>query len=230
MKETQKIVPLEEQVKVFIRLCPGPKVLVGGIEDFQIVNDTTLKTITKSKEKVYTFDKIFPESSTQEEIYNSVSSLVLDSVNGFHTCVFAYGAILSGKSHTIIGDAHGAGIRPKAIHELFQHVESIQIQNPSVFYHVEVSFVEIYNNKVRNLLKNTAAEEKVDVHESQNLGVFLTGSNVRQVVQTEEAVTLLIAQGTKVRQVRVHNKHNSSRFVFVFFCFNSVFDFQLLLH
>ncbi len=207
----QKIVPLEEQVKVFIRLCPGPKVFVSGIEDFQIVNDTTLKTITKSKEKIYVFDKVFPELTTQEDIYESVSPLVLDSVNGFNTCVFAYGAILSGKSHTIIGDSHGAGVRPRAVHELFQHIELIQEQDPSVFYHIEVSFVEVYNNKVRNLLKNTAAEEKVDVHESQNLGVFLTGSNVRQIVKTEEAVTQLIAQGTKNRAVRVHNKHNSSR-------------------
>jgi hypothetical protein len=211
----QKIVPLEEQVKVFIRLCPpaGSKVLATGVEDFQIVNETTLKTITKSKEKIYIFNKVFPETSTQEDIYESISPLVFDSVNGFHTCVFAYGAILTGKSHTIIGDNHGVGIRPRAIHELFQHVDLIQKQDSSIFYHIEVSFVEVYNQKVRNLIKNTAAEEKVDVRESQNLGVFLTGSNVRQIVKTEEAATQLIAQGTKNRAVRVHNKHNSSRYL-----------------
>jgi hypothetical protein len=207
----QKIVPLNEQVKVFIRLCPNPKVIISGIEDFQIVNSTTLKTITKTKEKLCVFNKIFPEPTTQEEIYDSVSPLVLDSVNGYHTCVFAHGAVLSGKSHTIIGDIDDIGIRPRAIHELFQRVELIQKQDPLIFYHIELSFVEVYNNKVRNLLKNTAAEEKVNVHESQNLGVFLTGSNVRQIVKTEEAVVQLIDQGTKNRAVRVHNNHNSSR-------------------
>jgi hypothetical protein len=125
----------------------------------------------------------------------------------------AYGAINSGKSYTMIGDSNSGspGILSRAVHDLFKQVDSVQNQDASTMFHVEVSFVEIYNNKIRNLLKSSGDSEKIEVHESQNLGVFMTGANLNHAVTTHEEAVSLVSSGLKARAVRNHHKHVSSR-------------------
>ena len=55
-------------------------------------------------DKLYSFDRIFPQNSTQEEIYDCVSDHVVETVNGYNTTIFAYGATGSGKSFTMTGN------------------------------------------------------------------------------------------------------------------------------
>ena len=66
-----------------------------------IAPDGTRKSVSAVDDKIYSFDKIFPESSDQEDIYASVSSLVKATVNGYNTTIFAYGCTGSGKSYTM---------------------------------------------------------------------------------------------------------------------------------
>ena len=57
----------------------------------------------KAEEKLHTFDRVFSEESTQEEIYQHVSTHVRATVNGYNTTIFAYGSTGSGKSYTMTG-------------------------------------------------------------------------------------------------------------------------------
>jgi hypothetical protein len=67
------------------------------------------KAVSAVDDKIYTFDKIFPELTSQEDIYRSVSSMVKATVRGYNTTIFAYGCTGSGKSYTMTGNSSAPG-------------------------------------------------------------------------------------------------------------------------
>eukprot|EP01035_Chromulina_nebulosa_P018771 gene18771-24538_t len=135
-------------------------------------SNSSRKSVSAIDDKVYTFDKIFPEDSTQEDIYKSVSPLVKATVRGYNTTIFAYGCTGSGKSFTMTGNSTNPGIIPRAISEIFSIIEETAAQESDVFFYVRMSYVELYNNNFRNLLEFASKElalkesEKRDTHRS----------------------------------------------------------------
>lgn len=238
--------PADEAIKVYVRIRPEGDVPIGSVavaksrltsskivpSAIQLMDECTLKTVNSAKEKTYVFDKVFPDSTTQEKIYETVSHLVTDAVDGFNATVFAYGAISSGKTFTMIGNKNDLGIMPRMIRDLFTNIDKIQSEDPSIIYHIEATFVEIYNNKIRNLLKpvppalitvtpqtiaqqaeENAIADKIEIHESHNLGVFLTGNHLRHAVKTADETIILINSGIKARATRSQGTKNiSSRY------------------
>ena len=109
-------------------------------------------------DKVFSFDKVFPEDGTQEALYQSVSTHVKATVRGYNTTIFAYGSTGSGKSYTMTGTSSSPGIIPRAISEIFSIIETTAAQESDVFFYVRLSYVELYNNKFRNLLESVSKE------------------------------------------------------------------------
>ena len=116
-------------------------------------------------DKVFSFDRVFPEEGTQDDLYQSVSAHVKATIRGYNTTIFAYGSTGSGKSYTMTGTGSSPGIIPRAISEIFSIIETTAAQESDVFFYVRLSYVELYNNKFRNLLeaasKDLAAKERI---------------------------------------------------------------------
>ncbi len=155
-----------EPVKVFVRIRPESEVV--SIKPFRCVtqlDDKTIrltppdgssqsrKTVAAVDDKIFPFDKVFSDTSTQEEVYSEVSSLVKATVRGYNTTIFAYGSTGSGKSFTMTGNNAMPGIIPRAITEIFSIIESTAAEEKDVFFYVRLSYVELYNNNFRNLLE-----------------------------------------------------------------------------
>ncbi|KAL8971629.1 MAG: hypothetical protein Q9197_003177 [Variospora fuerteventurae] len=110
------------------------------------------------EEKKFTFDNSFWSHNTedehyahQEDIYNALGEEFLDhNFEGYHTCIFAYGQTGSGKSYTMMGTPTNPGLIPRTCEDLFQRIESSV--SPNVSYTVRVSYFEVYNEHVRDLL------------------------------------------------------------------------------
>ena len=110
------------------------------------------------EEKNFTFDNSFwshePEDehyAHQEDIYNALGEEFLDhNFEGYHTCIFAYGQTGSGKSYTMMGTPTQPGLIPRTCEDLFQRIESSV--SPHISYTVRVSYFEVYNEHVRDLL------------------------------------------------------------------------------
>jgi hypothetical protein len=110
------------------------------------------------EEKKFTFDNSFWSHDTedehyadQEDIYNVLGEEFLDhNFEGYHTCIFAYGQTGSGKSYTMMGTPERPGIIPRTCEDLFERIESNA--SPHVSYTVRVSYFEVYNEHVRDLL------------------------------------------------------------------------------
>ena len=110
------------------------------------------------EEKHFTFDNSFWSHDTsdehyahQEDIYNCLGEEFLDhNFEGYHTCIFAYGQTGSGKSYTMMGTPEQPGLIPRTCEDLFQRIESSS--SPNISYNVRVSYFEVYNEHVRDLL------------------------------------------------------------------------------
>jgi len=113
-----------------------------------------------TEEKQFTFDNSFwshdredEHYAEQAEVYNSLGEEFLDhNFEGYHTCIFAYGQTGSGKSYTMMGTADQPGLIPRTCEDLFERIEAAQNETPNISYNVRVSYFEVYNEHVRDLL------------------------------------------------------------------------------
>ena len=137
------------------------------------------------KDKAFTYDHVFSQSSPQVEIYEvSVQPLLTALFKGYNATVLAYGQTGSGKTHTM-GSAHAAlcshtaslnpdeiGIIPRALNDLFQFIEKEQVKNKAAKFVVKVSFAEVYNEEIKDLFNmkplNGAASEPLKIREENN--------------------------------------------------------------
>ncbi|KAG8159039.1 hypothetical protein KVR01_011482 [Diaporthe batatas] len=118
------------------------------------------KTRKITEEKTFTFDSSFwshdtkdTHYATQEDVYNSLGEEFLDhNFEGYHTCIFAYGQTGSGKSYTMMGTPDHPGLIPRTCQDLFERIEAAQNETPNISYNVRVSYFEVYNEHVRDLL------------------------------------------------------------------------------
>ena len=127
-------------------------------------NDPANAKTTKSRkvidEKAFTFDNSFwshdledGHYAHQEDVYNCLGEEFLDhNFEGYHTCIFAYGQTGSGKSYTMMGTPDHAGLIPRTCEDLFQRIDAAQEETPNISYNVRVSYFEVYNEHVRDLL------------------------------------------------------------------------------
>ncbi|KAH6686713.1 kinesin-II 95 kDa subunit [Plectosphaerella plurivora] len=112
------------------------------------------------EEKKFTFDNSFwshdirdQHYAKQEEIYNTLGEDFLDhNFEGYHTCIFAYGQTGSGKSYTMMGTPDQPGLIPRTCEDLFERIDAAHNETPNISYNVRVSYFEVYNEHVRDLL------------------------------------------------------------------------------
>ena len=89
----------------------------------------------------------------QEGVFKAIGLGAVENVmKGYHTCLFAYGQTGSGKTHTMLGSPADPGIAPRLVEYLFEQLQEQKQADYHWDYSVEVSFMEIYNEKVKDLL------------------------------------------------------------------------------
>ena len=149
---------IERGAECLIEMNPqtqSTKLLVPNTSDPANSRSQSRKVI---EEKKFTFDSSFwshdtsdPHYAHQEDIYNALGEDFLDhNFEGYHTCIFAYGQTGSGKSYTMMGTPAQPGLIPRTCEDLFQRIESST--SPNISYTVRVSYFEVYNEHVRDLL------------------------------------------------------------------------------
>ncbi|KAG9294943.1 hypothetical protein G9A89_017737 [Geosiphon pyriformis] len=164
--------------------------------------------------KAFTFDKSYwsadksaPNYATQAHLYNDLGEELLDhSFAGYNTCIFAYGQTGAGKSYSMMGYGEDKGIIPLTCCELFNRI--VRNDNPTVKYQVEVSYIEIYNERVRDLL-NPKNKGNLKVREHPSLGPYVEDLS-KLIVKSFEDVENLMDEGNKARTVAATNMNETS--------------------
>jgi hypothetical protein len=112
----------------------------------------------------------------QQKVYNELGhELLLNAVRGYHCCIFAYGQTGSGKSYSIFGYNANRGIVPMICNRMFDGTQLIKDDKND--FTVKISMLEIYNEKIQDLLIDIKKRPKfgLKVHENPKIGVFVKG-------------------------------------------------------
>lgn len=195
-----------ENIKVLVRCRPlserektaGHKTCV----DLDMVENTvTVKNIIGEPDR-WTFDAVINNSFTQQDIFTQFIMPLTESVlNGFNATVFAYGQSGSGKTHTmtgVMGDDVLEGVVPRCVKHIFNSVKKMKEESPGTSVSMYVSFMELYNGKVRDLLAKQ--QVSLDIRESKDHTFFVQGAVVAQVKLPEDVIRHL-EEGTDRRRV-----------------------------
>ncbi|RZF32357.1 hypothetical protein LSTR_LSTR001821 [Laodelphax striatellus] len=140
--------------------------------------------------KVFTFDGVYYINSTTEQIYNEIAYPLIEGVlEGYNSTVFAYGQTGCGKSFSMQGvkdPASQRGIIPRAFEHIFEAISLVD----NVKYLVLASYLEIYNEEIRDLLGNDS-KRKLDLKESADRGVYVSDLSHHAVSSVTECQELM---------------------------------------
>ncbi|KAM0265421.1 hypothetical protein ACHAPA_007728 [Fusarium lateritium] len=175
---------LERQAKCLVEMDPITQLTTLSSPDDEDPEAAKLKTRKIIEEKSFTFDNSFwshdtndKHYATQSDVYNSLGEDFLDhNFEGYHTCIFAYGQTGSGKSYTMMGTADQPGLIPRTCEDLFERIDAAHSENSNVAYNVRVSYFEVYNEHVRDLLvpaQTHKAPNYLKIRESPTEGPYV---------------------------------------------------------
>uniref|UniRef100_A0A8C1JNH2 Kinesin family member 13Ba n=1 Tax=Cyprinus carpio TaxID=7962 RepID=A0A8C1JNH2_CYPCA len=166
--------------------------------------------------KTFAYDYCFwsmDESETekfagQDVVFQCLGeSLLHNAFQGYNACIFAYGQTGSGKSYTMMGSVDQPGLIPRLCSSLFER--TVQHQREGESFTVEVSYMEIYNEKVRDLLDPKGSRQALRVREHKVLGPYVDGLS-RLAVEGYKDIESLMSEGNKSRTVAATNMNEES--------------------
>ncbi|XP_034974213.2 kinesin-like protein KIF1B isoform X1 [Zootoca vivipara] len=182
-------------------------------------NSTSILNPKNPKEapKSFSFDYSYwshtspddPCFASQNRVYNDIGKeMLLHAFEGYNVCIFAYGQTGAGKSYTMMGkqEENQAGIIPQLCEELFEKINDNS--NEEISYSVEVSYMEIYCERVRDLL-NPKNKGNLRVREHPLLGPYVEDLSKLAVTSYTDIADLMDA-GNKARTVAATNMNETS--------------------
>ncbi|XP_060723746.1 kinesin-like protein KIF1A isoform X4 [Tachysurus vachellii] len=182
-------------------------------------NTTTIINPKVPKEtKSFNFDYSYwshtsPEDinyASQQQVYRDIGEeMLLHAFEGYNVCIFAYGQTGAGKSYTMMGKQEEGqqGIIPLLCEDLFTKINDSNIDN-SMSYSVEVSYMEIYCERVRDLL-NPKNKGNLRVREHPLLGPYVEDLS-KLAVTSYNDIQDLMDSGNKARTVAATNMNETS--------------------
>ncbi|KDD72158.1 kinesin, partial [Helicosporidium sp. ATCC 50920] len=196
----------ESGIKVLLRVRP-PDPCRATSRCLTRVDDTKAKYLNMkdSASSTFEFHKVLSESSRQEEAFAAVEEMVDLALDGYDTTVMAYGQTGSGKTHTLLGDVHDAaqqGIIPRAMRRLLEPIE----KDAAISSEVTVSMVEIYCERIRDLLNPTG--NALTLRDGTGAAQLPEATLVR--VRSEAQCMELLARGLLHRSVAATGQHEAS--------------------
>ncbi|KAI1431770.1 kinesin motor domain-containing protein [Xylaria sp. CBS 124048] len=152
----------------------------------------------KVKDQTFGFDRIFDENTTQTEVYEATTKGLLDSVlDGYNATVFAYGATGCGKTHTITGTTQMPGIIFLTMQELFEKINDCSDEKQT---EVTLSYLEIYNETIRDLLVPGGSKQGLMLREDSNQAVTVQGLTSHRPKDVQEVMDMIVL-GNEYRTV-----------------------------
>uniref|UniRef100_A0A673TXJ2 Kinesin family member 13B n=1 Tax=Suricata suricatta TaxID=37032 RepID=A0A673TXJ2_SURSU len=180
------------------------------------VNTNLSKGDARSQPKVFAYDHCFwsmdesvrEKYAGQDDVFKCLGENILQNAfDGYNACIFAYGQTGSGKSYTMMGTADQPGLIPRLCSGLFERTQKEENEEQS--FKVEVSYMEIYNEKVRDLLDPKGSRQTLKVREHSVLGPYVDGLS-KLAVTSYKDIESLMSEGNKSRTVAATNMNEES--------------------
>ncbi|XP_049626743.1 kinesin-like protein KIF14 [Suncus etruscus] len=160
----------------------------------------------------WSFDESQADYASQSTVYTTLAAPLLQrAFDGYNTCLFAYGQTGSGKSYTMMGFSEEPGIIPRFCEDLFAQVAKKQSQE--VIYQLEMSFFEVYNEKIHDLLvgkgENRQRKQPLRVREHPVSGPYVEALSMN-VVSSYADIQSWLELGNKQRATAATGMNDKS--------------------
>ncbi|KAG4152006.1 hypothetical protein ERO13_D04G097300v2 [Gossypium hirsutum] len=185
----------KENVTVTVRFRPlSPREIRLGEEIAWYADGETIVRNEHNPSIAYAYDRVFGPTTTTRHVYDvAAPHVVSGAMEGINGTIFAYGVTSSGKTHTMHGDQRSPGIIPLAVKDAFSIIQ----ETPNREFLLRVSYLEIYNEVVNDLLN--PAGQNLRIREDAQ-GTFVEGVKEEVVLSPAHALSL-IAAGEEHRHV-----------------------------
>lgn len=209
-------------IKVVCRFRPvnaieareGGEIVVSFADNLQSVQMKSAQLGSGPEKDGFTFDRVFPMGTKQHEVFDyGVKDIVKDVLDGYNGTVFAYGQTGSGKTFTMMGADIDSdelkGIIPRITEQIFH---SIVESDAHLEYLVKVSYMEIYLERIRDLL--APQNDNLQVHEEKSKGVYVknlsdyyvsSAREVYEIMRTGGAARVVTSTNMNAESSRSHS-------------------------
>ncbi|PRQ41964.1 putative minus-end-directed kinesin ATPase [Rosa chinensis] len=162
-----KIIDIKGSIRVFCRVRPF--LVINKRRIREPISAGSEKIVVKSSgaRKEFEFDKVFPQETSQENIFAEVEPILRSALDGHNVCVFAHGQTGTGKTFTMDGTNEEPGIIPRALREIFSQA-SLDCSSSLTF---SMSMLEVYMGNLRDLLSPKAASRPHETVTRCNLSI-----------------------------------------------------------
>lgn len=202
----------KENIQVFVRVRPlsssEKRQKSPAIVDASSKTEVCVKDSLGNANKSFTFDRVFGPSSKQIEVYKEVLHQIIDEVlAGYNCTVFAYGQTGSGKTFTMEGERSAdenlsweddplCGIIPRCFSQLFNELHVAQMDHT-----VRVSFLEIYNEELIDLLSLPGDNTKLKLYDdAAKKGSVIVSGLEERTVKSKNEIYKILEKGAAKRQ------------------------------
>lgn len=173
----------------------------------QSISSVDIEDISSQRSTSFSFNHIFPPQSSQSDIFNLTVLPILSSLTeGYNSTIICYGQTGSGKTYTMMGDNESdqnTGIIPRLFDHIFHQIENAPITSQ---YTIALSYFEIYNDSIKDLLNPQTDSSDIYIREinNSNFGMdkYLNGNfNSNPVVYVEGLDKIYVANMNDIQQV-----------------------------
>ncbi|CAD6623340.1 CEI_1a_G0017910.mRNA.1.CDS.1 [Saccharomyces cerevisiae] len=166
------------------------KATASSINNSNATNKFSSQRRRHGGEIKFVFDKLFDETSSQARVYKETTSPLLDSVlDGFNSTVFAYGATGCGKTYTVSGTPSQPGIIFLAMEELFNKITDLKDEKD---FEISLSYLEIYNERIRDLLKPETPSKRLVIREDTQNHIKVANLSYHHPNTVEDVMDLVV--------------------------------------
>jgi kinesin family protein 5 len=164
--------------------CVSLNVASGSLEYKDLDKETSM----------FTFDKVFGADSSQESVFEDTALPLIDDVfRGYNATILAYGQTGTGKTFTMegdVGDDVMKGVIPRSLQKVFSCIQ--EGQGGDIVFEVKVSFIEIYMERIKDLLDPTNSNSQdISIREDKLKGLYVQGATEKVVFSASEVMKIL---------------------------------------
>ncbi|XP_031280252.1 kinesin-like protein KIN-14S [Pistacia vera] len=165
-----EVIELKGNIRVFSRCRPLNQAEItngsSSVVEFDSYQENELQIVSSdSSKKKFKFDFVFKPKDNQEAVFAQTKPIVTLGLDGYNVCIFAYGQTGTGKTFTMEGTPENRGVNYRTLEELF-HIS--KDKTGVMRYELFVSMLEVYNEKIRDLLVENSNQHAKNICEPKN--------------------------------------------------------------
>eukprot|EP00741_Cyanophora_paradoxa_P001009 tig00000451_g972.t1 len=205
-------------VRVLLRVRPFSPAEVQSGSSSCFDCDADGRTVHVTGAPSFGFDAVLPMDATQERVYTVAAEPIVQAVlQGYNGTIFSYGQTGTGKTYTMVGeidDERLRGVIPRVAESLFVGIAAAAADAE---FTIRCSYLEIYLERVRDLLDPSGSRENLPIHESKEHGIWVGGATAQYVASPDEMLDLLAAGNAQraVAATRANAESSRSHAVFI---------------